>query len=93
MGFFKRVLAWFKPKPKGPFVLSDEMLTLVPNDVLMQAVLHRTMVTGQPVSIRRPHLEPLRGESPEQTHERTERELNAMADLLGVQRQKVSTGN
>lgn len=88
MRFLDRLRAWFTPKPKPRPVWPDEWIAMVPNDVMMQAIVRRTFETGEPQEAFRPDPAPREGESVEQARERYDRELDVFADLLGVDRMK-----
>lgn len=88
MGLLDRIRSWFKPKPRRRRVLSDAALIWVPNDIVMQAVVLKTARTGQSVSIFRPNPQVKEGETEAEAKARFESELDAMAELLDVDRER-----
>lgn len=89
MGLFDRIRSWFAPNPppRRP-VVNDALLVCIPDDILMDVVIRKTALTGKPVSICRPNPEALEGETADEAKARFERELDAMAELLGVVRER-----
>lgn len=89
MGLLDRIRSWFKPKPPPRrLVATDEQLMNVPDDLVMQLVVSKTARTGQSVSIHRPNPHVHEGETEDEARARLERELDDMAELLGVDRAK-----
>lgn len=91
MGFFDCIRSWFRPKllPRR-LVATDEQLMHVPDDLVMAMVVRKTAMTGQSVSIHRPNPHRRDGETAEEAKARLERELDAMAELLGLDREKAA---
>lgn len=89
MGILSRIKSWlFKPTVTYIRKVTDEELANVSREAVMVAAVRRSIATGQTVNIERPRLMMLAGETPEMARKRSERELDAIAELLGVRRIK-----
>lgn len=90
MGLLARIRSWFAPKPRPRQIVSDAQLVLIPDDIMMELAVMTAARTGKPVGIRRPNPSPQEGETEEQAAARFEQELDALAELLGVDREKAA---